>query len=89
LDKRFFSNYFLRTLLGSFSNFNHHISRGAVLITAVSVIILILLQQPFAKKFKVIPAPLLVVAAGIIITFFLPAQHPAFPSGNPTGKYPF
>lgn len=52
--------------LGSFDNFNHHITRGAILITVVSLIILILLQQPFAKKLKVIPAPLLVVIVGII-----------------------
>lgn len=52
--------------LGSFQNFNHHITRGAILITVVSLIILVLLQQPFAKKLKVIPAPLLVVVIGII-----------------------
>ena len=52
--------------LGSFDNFNHHITRGAILITVISLIILILLQQPFAKKLKVIPAPLLVVVIGII-----------------------
>ena len=52
---------------GSFENFNHHITRGAILITLVSLIILILFQQPFAKKLKVIPAPLLVVVMGIII----------------------
>jgi len=53
--------------LGSFENFNHHITRGAVLITFISLIIIILLQRPFAKKLKVIPAPLLVVVVGIII----------------------
>jgi MFS superfamily sulfate permease-like transporter len=52
--------------LGSFDNFNHHITSGAILITVISLIILVLLQQPFAKKLKVIPAPLLVVVIGII-----------------------
>ena len=52
--------------LSTFDNFNHHITRGAILITVLSLIILILLQQPFAKKLKVIPAPLLVVIVGII-----------------------
>ena len=52
--------------LGSFDNFNHHITSGAILITFISLIILVLLQQPFAKKLKVIPAPLLVVVIGII-----------------------
>ncbi|MFZ1498076.1 MAG: SulP family inorganic anion transporter [Saprospiraceae bacterium] len=53
--------------LGAFDSFNHHITRGAILISVNSLIILILLQQPFAKKLKVIPAPLLVVIFGIII----------------------
>lgn len=52
--------------LGNFHDFNHHITRGAILITVVSLLILILLQQPFAKKLKVIPAPLLVVVIGIL-----------------------
>lgn len=52
--------------LGSLHNFNHRITRGAILITVVSLLILILLQQPFAKRLKVIPAPLLVVVVGII-----------------------
>lgn len=51
---------------GNFDNFNHHITRGAILITVVSLIVLVALQQPFAKKLKVIPAPLLVVIIGII-----------------------
>ena len=52
--------------LGSFDNFNHHITRGAILITVISLTILILLQQDFANRLKVIPAPLLVVIVGII-----------------------
>ena len=53
--------------LGNFQNFNHHITRGAILITVVSLVILIVLQLPSAKKLKVIPAPLLVVIIGIIL----------------------
>ncbi len=53
--------------LGSLDSFNHHITRGAVIISLISLIILILLQQPFAKKLKVIPAPLLVVLTGILV----------------------
>ncbi len=56
-----------KNLTVSFENLNHHITRGAIFISVVSLIILILLQQPFAKKLKIIPAPLLVVLAGIII----------------------
>ncbi|MEO6546719.1 MAG: SulP family inorganic anion transporter [Ferruginibacter sp.] len=51
---------------GNFKNFNHHITRGAILITVVSLIVLAILQQPFAKKLKVVPAPLIAVVIGII-----------------------
>lgn len=54
---------------GNIENFNQHITRGAILITTISLIVLILLQQPFAKKLKIIPAPLLVVVIGIIANF--------------------
>ncbi len=53
--------------LGSLEHFNHHITRGAILITVISLALLILFQQPFAKKLKVIPAPLLVVVIGIVL----------------------
>jgi MFS superfamily sulfate permease-like transporter len=56
-----------RNFRGNFTNFNHHITRVTILITVVSLILLILLQQRFAKKLKVIPAPLLVVVMGVII----------------------
>ncbi|MDD5150545.1 MAG: SulP family inorganic anion transporter [Flavobacterium sp.] len=52
--------------LGNFNHFNHHITRGAILITLISLTILVILQQPFAKKFKVVPAPLLVVFISVI-----------------------
>lgn len=55
-----------KNLLGNFQNFNQHITRGAILITIVSLIVLVVLQQTFAKKLKVIPAPLVVVVIGII-----------------------
>src|SRR6188768_340835 len=52
--------------LGNIQNFNHHITRGAIVISLISLLTLILLQQPFAKKLKIVPAPLLVVVIGII-----------------------
>ena len=52
--------------LGNIGEFNQHITRGAILITLLSLSVLIVLQHPAAKKFKVIPAPLLVVVIGII-----------------------
>ncbi len=48
------------------NNFNHHIAKGAILITVISIAVMVILQKPFVKKIKVIPAPLLVVAIGII-----------------------
>ncbi|MCC6721840.1 MAG: SulP family inorganic anion transporter [Bacteroidia bacterium] len=51
----------------NFATLNQHISRGAIIISVVSIIILTLLQLPSAKKLKVIPAPLLVVVVGVII----------------------
>lgn len=58
----FSSKYFLN----NFKDLNQHVTRGAILITLVSLIVLALLQQKFSKKLKVIPAPLLVVIIGII-----------------------
>jgi MFS superfamily sulfate permease-like transporter len=56
---------------GRLQNFNHHINTGTILITAVSLLVLILLQLPAAKKLKTIPAPLLAVIAGIITNIIL------------------
>ena len=57
-EKHFFS---------TIENFNLHVTRGALLITFVSLSILVILQQPFAHKLKIIPAPLLVVVLGILV----------------------
>lgn len=54
-------------LRSNFINFNQHITRGAILISIISLAVLILLRFPFAKKLKIIPAPLIVVVIGIII----------------------
>lgn len=59
-------------------NFNHHITRGTILITIVSLLVLILLQQPFAKKWKIIPAPLLAVLIGVIANFLFSNTASAF-----------
>lgn len=51
---------------GNIQSFNKHMTRGALLISGASLLIFVLMQQPFAKKFKVIPAPLFIVVAGIL-----------------------
>lgn len=55
-----------KNISGNIKEFNNHITRGTLIITFVSLIILILLQLPTAKKLKIIPAPLLVVIAAVI-----------------------
>jgi MFS superfamily sulfate permease-like transporter len=52
--------------LGNLKNFNQHITKGTILITVLSLIILIILQLPQAKKMKIIPAPLIVVVFGVL-----------------------
>jgi len=51
----------------NFQTLNQHITQGAIIIALVSLILLVIWQQPFAKKLKVIPAPLVVVVAGILL----------------------
>lgn len=53
------------------NNFNHETTRGAIFITVISLIVLVLLQLPSSKKLKVIPAPLLVVVIGIVTNSIL------------------
>jgi MFS superfamily sulfate permease-like transporter len=57
----------LSNFWNNFQNFNDHISRGAILITIVSLIVLIVLQRSAFRKLKIIPAPLLAVVIGIIM----------------------
>lgn len=47
--------------------FNAHTTRGAIVITVVSLAILIALQQKFARRWKSIPAPLVVVIVAVAI----------------------
>jgi MFS superfamily sulfate permease-like transporter len=59
-----------KTSLADFLNdFDKHITIGVIIISVISLAVLIVLQLPFAKKMKVVPAPLLVVALGIAISF--------------------
>ena len=55
--------------LGNISEFNHHITRGAILITLISLVILYKMQQDSAKKLKIIPAPLVVVVVAVLTNF--------------------
>ncbi len=63
----FLSLFSDKNVLDHAKNLNHEFTRGAIIITAASLIVLIVLQLDIAKKLKVIPAPLLVVVLGILI----------------------
>ncbi|MBL0233984.1 MAG: SulP family inorganic anion transporter [Chitinophagaceae bacterium] len=85
-------NFWTSGFLGLFSNenvfshlsdLNHHISRGAIIISLGSLLILILLQLPSAKKFRILPAPLLVVLFGIFANMIY-ARYAAGAALKPT-----
>lgn len=60
-----------------FQNFSHHLTSGAIIITLISLLSLVILQQPFAKKLKVIPAPLIAVLVGVLTNYiFIAAGSP-------------
>lgn len=65
-------------LLGNFKKFNQSITRGAVWISVVSLFIVIVLQHPSAKKLKSIPAPLWVVAIGILANLLFTKTQSSF-----------
>jgi MFS superfamily sulfate permease-like transporter len=56
---------------GNLASFSKHISMGAIIITIVSLLIMVLIQQSVIKTIRGIPAPLIVVLAGIGINFLL------------------
>ncbi len=56
-----------QNMLGNLKSFNLHTSRGAILITLVSLLVIILLKQKWARRFKIVPSPLVVVLAGILV----------------------
>jgi MFS superfamily sulfate permease-like transporter len=56
-------------ILGNLSTFSAHITWTVILISFVSLLLMVLMQQHFAEKFKIIPAPLLVVVVGILLNF--------------------
>lgn len=63
---------------GSIHNFNVHTTRGAIIVSLASLAVLILLQQPFAKKLKVIPAPLIAVLIGVLINYLFTSATSAY-----------
>jgi MFS superfamily sulfate permease-like transporter len=62
---------------GSIHNFNHHTTRGAIIITSASILVFPVLSKFFPKRHTLLPAPLLAVSAGIIVNiiFGLASSH--------------
>lgn len=56
-------------ILGNLSAFGSHITNSVIIIAIASLTSMILLQQSFAIKMKVVPAPLVVVIVGIILNY--------------------
>ncbi|MFL5738934.1 MAG: SulP family inorganic anion transporter [Flavisolibacter sp.] len=66
-DSGFLSLFKSKNLTVYAHYFNQHTTRGAIVITLVSLGILFAMKQKFAKAGKLIPAPLLVVLAGVLV----------------------
>jgi len=64
-ESGFLSLFSNKHFFGNLSRFSHHVTAGAIFIAVASLIVMILLQRPFAKKWAIIPAPLVVVLLGI------------------------
>lgn len=64
--------------LGNLNAFTQQISRGVIIISAISFIALIFSQQKFFTNRKFIPAPLLVVLAGVFINYAWTQWFPSF-----------
>lgn len=62
----FASLFSTNNFYNKFENFNQHITRGAVLISLLSLSILIFFKSNVIQKKKYIPAPLVVVVVGIL-----------------------
>ncbi|MFZ2906097.1 MAG: SulP family inorganic anion transporter [Cyclobacteriaceae bacterium] len=80
-------NFWTRDLVGLFSsenpfrilsNVGQHIHAGAIITSIISIAILVVLQLPFARHLKFIPAPLVVVVAGVFIVTIFNAFIPEF-----------
>lgn len=63
----FLSLFETKNFQGYIHFFNEHTTRVAIIITLVSLVIMFLLQQEYAQRLKIIPAPLLVVLVGVFI----------------------
>ena len=57
--------------LEKYSKFNQETTMATIVITLLSLAMMFLLQQPVAKRLRVLPAPLIVVIMGVLINIIL------------------
>jgi MFS superfamily sulfate permease-like transporter len=77
----FWSNTFghifnVRQLFTNVATINKQSERGAIIITIISLAILVFFTHPKYKKFAFLPAPLLVVITGILLTILFSKYFP-------------
>ena len=58
-------------IVQNFQDLNSHLTKGAVLISAISLGVYIFLKQEKNKKFRIIPTPLVIVLLGIAMNYLL------------------
>lgn len=71
-EPRFWSGTFLKLwspthFPGNIITFAKGINKGALIIALASLAVMVVLKQPFAKRYRVVPAPLLAVLTGIFL----------------------
>jgi len=71
----FLELFTLKNVTGNVAEFNQHIAPGAIVIAIISLLAMIIMQQPFAKKFSFIPAPLVAVIAGVLVNLLFSYTH--------------
>lgn len=74
----FLSLFSLRNFTGNVENLYWHSSRVVITISLLCLGMLIFFQQPMAKRFKVIPAPLMVVVAAALMNYGWTELHHDF-----------
>ena len=62
----------------NFQDLRQHITKGAIIITTISILLIVLWQHPRAKKLRKVPAPLVVVLAGIGLNLLFSNTLPSF-----------
>jgi MFS superfamily sulfate permease-like transporter len=67
-----------KNFFGSIKNLNLHLTRGAIIITICSLLVMVFLQAAKQWRLKWIPAPLLAVVTGILVNIVFQAFASSF-----------